>query len=119
MDPSILGAALTANRRRGRPPGEIEAELLFERFAEIVALQFGDELAERGPIGELRDGKAPALGNLWIVGVDFRARLGTNKAGNDEIFERLPDHRRRFQGFEVERAQGHGVDSGKDEFAAF
>src|SRR5580692_6916705 len=43
VDPSILRAALTANRCRGRPPCELEAELLFERLAEVVALQFGDE----------------------------------------------------------------------------
>src|SRR3984885_11380073 len=89
MDPTVLGATLTANRRRGRPPGEIEAELLFERIAELVALQFGDELTERWTIGKLPDGEAPALGDLRIVGVDFRARLLPNKAGNDEIFERL------------------------------
>jgi hypothetical protein len=119
MDASILLAALTANRRRGRPPGEIEAELRFEGIAEFVALQLGDELAERGSIGKLCDGKAPALGDLRIVCVDFCARLGPDKAGNDEIFERLPDQRRRFQGFQVERTQGHGTDSGNDEFAAF
>src|ERR1700722_9113435 len=50
MDAPILGAALTPNRRRGRAPGELKAELLLERFAEIVALEFGDKLAERGPI---------------------------------------------------------------------
>src|ERR1700722_674212 len=108
MDASIFLAALAPNRRRGRPPGEIEAEFLLEGFAEIAALEFGDELAERRPIGKLRDGKAPALGDLWIVGVDLRARLRPNKAGNDEIFERLPRHRRRLQGFQVKVAQSHG-----------
>ena len=105
--------------RRPSAPGELEAEFRFERFAEIVALQFGEKLAKRGPIRKLRDGKAPALGDLWIVGVDFRARLGLDKAGDDEIFERLPGHRRCFQGFQVKTAQGHGTDSGKGEFAAF
>src|ERR1700722_2543770 len=96
MDPSILRAALTPNRRRRRAPGELEAELLLERFAELVALEFGDKLAERGPIRQLSDRKSPALGDLWIVGVDLRPRLGANKAGDDEIFERLPGHRRAF-----------------------
>src|ERR1700722_1125397 len=50
VDAPVLRAALTPNRRRGRAPGELEAELLLERFAEIVALEFGDKLAERGPI---------------------------------------------------------------------
>ena len=81
MDAPVLGAALTANRDRGRPPGEIEAELFLERFAELVALQFVEEFAERGSIGKLRDGKASALGDFRIVGVDFRARLGRTKPG--------------------------------------
>ena len=83
-------------------PASVEVELVLESFAEFVALQFVEEFAERGPIGKLRDGKAAALGDLRIVGVDLRARLGADKAGNDEIFERLPGHGRRFQGFEVE-----------------
>ena len=89
MDAPVLGAALTANGDRGRPPGEIEAELFLERFAELVALQFVEEFAERGSKGKLRDGKASALGDFRIVGVDFRARLGANKAGDDEILEGL------------------------------
>src|SRR5208337_4317987 len=89
MDAPVLGAALTANRDRGRPPGEIEAELLLERFAELVALQLVEEFAERRSVGKLRDGKASALGDFRIVAIDFGPRLRANKAGNDEILERL------------------------------
>ena len=90
MDAPIPLAALTANGDRGRPSREREVELILENFAEFVALQLVEEFAERGPIGKLRDRKAAALGDLRIVGVDLRARLGADKAGNDEIFERLP-----------------------------
>src|ERR1700761_7812730 len=98
MDASIPGAALTANRGRGGPPRKLEAEFFFERLAKIVAFQFGDELTERGPVRELSDRKTSALRNLWIVGVDLRARFGSNKTRDDEKFERRPGHRRRFQG---------------------
>src|SRR6185312_5452822 len=87
VDASVLRAALAANRDGGRTPGEVEAEFLLERLAKLVALQFVEELAERGAKGELRDRKAPALGNLWIVGVDLGAPVGANKARNDEILE--------------------------------
>ncbi len=119
MDAPVLGAALTANRDRGRPPGEIEIELLLEGLAEFVALQFVEEFAERGPKGKLRDGKASALGDLWIVGVDFRARLRANKPGDDEILEGLARQRRGFQGVEVESAQSHLTDSDDGQAAAF
>ena len=105
MDAPVPRAALAANRDRGRAPGEIEGELLLERFAELVALQFVEEFAERGSVGKLRDREAPALGDLRIVGVDRRPRLGADEAGNDEILERLARQRGRLQGFEVESAQ--------------
>src|SRR5208282_5004753 len=107
MDAPVLGAALTANRYRGRPPGEIETKLFLESFAELVALQLVEEFAERRSIRKLRDGKASALGDLWVVGVDFRARLRANKGGNDEILEGLARQRRGSQGVEVEIAQSH------------
>jgi hypothetical protein len=51
-----------------------------------------------------RNGKAAALRDLRIVGVDLRPRLGAHEAGNDEKLERLARERSRLQGFEVERA---------------
>src|ERR1700722_8360780 len=73
--PGIVGPFEREQRCLGR-------RHLHDHVAELVAFQFGDELAERGPVGKLRDGKAPALGDFWIVGVDFRARLWPNKAGH-------------------------------------
>ena len=102
-----------------RPSGELEVELVLERFAELVALQFVEEFAERGAIGKLRDGKAPALGDFRIVGIDPRARLRANKAGNDEILERLPGHRDCFQGVEVEIEQTHVTGFHSGGIAAF
>ena len=85
-------------------PARSSAELLLERLPEFVALQVVEEFAERGSIGKLRDREAPALGDLRVVGVDPRPRLGADEAGDDEIFERLARQRNRLQGFEVERA---------------
>ena len=105
MDAPVSGAALAADRNRGRAPGEIESELLLERLPEFVAFQVVEEFAERGAVGKLRDREAPALGDLRVVGVDLRPRLGADKAGNDKKFEWLARQRNRFQGFEVERTQ--------------
>ena len=105
MDAPVPRVALAANRDRGRArTGEIERELLLEGLPEIVAFQVIEEFAERRAVGKLRDREAPALGDLRIVGVDPRPRLGADKAGNDEIFERLARQRNRLEGFEVERA---------------
>ncbi len=104
MDASVPGAALAADRDRRRPPGEIEVELLFERVAKFLAHEVVKEFAERRTIGKLGDRKAPAIRDLWIIRINLRPRLGADKAGYDEIFERLPRQRDRFQGFEVEGA---------------
>ena len=88
-------------------PARSSAELLLEGFAELVALEIGEEFAECRPVGKLGDRKAPAFRDFWVVGVDLRPRLGAHEAGNDEILERLACQRSRLQGFEVERTEHH------------
>src|SRR5690349_7996357 len=102
MDLSVLGAALAAHRGGGRPTGEIEAELLFESVAELVAFQFVEERAERRPVGQLGDRKAPALGNIRIIRIDPRARLGPHEPGHDQVLEWLAGERNGAEGVEIE-----------------
>ena len=85
-------------------PARSRSNFSSKRVAELVAHKFVKEFAERRTIGKLGDRKASAIRDLRVVGVDLRPRLGADKAGNDEIFERLADQRNRFQGFEVEGA---------------
>src|SRR5262249_2389639 len=58
-------------------------------------------------VGELRNRKAAPLGDLRIIGIDFRAAFLPHEAWNDEVLKWLPRERHRPEGFQVEITQGH------------
>ena len=111
MDAAVPGTAVAANRDRMRPASEVEAELVLEGFAELVARHLIEQFAKVRPVRQLGDRKAARLGDLRIVPVDFAAGPGTDEAGHDEVLERRLGQRRRLQRFQVEIRQSHRNDS--------
>ena len=111
MDAAVLWAATTADRDGGRLPGQIERKLPLERLAKLVTVQLTEKLAERRSVGQLAGRKAPALGDVGIVQVDFRQGLNRDKSGNHKILKRLPDEGNCFQSFEIEIAQTYPPDT--------
>ena len=62
VDASVLGAALAANRGRGRPTGKIESELVLEGLAKFVAVELVQQrLKSRAKFDFLTTGKLPDL----------------------------------------------------------
>jgi hypothetical protein len=105
MDAAVIAVASAAHCQQGRPIGQIDAELLLDRAAQLGTPQRGDEVRETAPIFQTLNRIAAVTADLRKIGEKRRQHIAPQKLLYDDEIERVVDERRCMQAIEIEDAQ--------------